>query len=536
MRSWLTRRAAPRASAFTGTGALTAIAAFIAIASFVALASAATTAPPAVPTSDPFYTYSGSLRNIAPGTVLRTRQVALSIQGAPTAYPATQVLYRTTNQLGEADATVATIIRPSSSAPVTKIVSDQIAYDCDAAYGRPSYQLQGGQPQSGYITDEAGPMLSYLTQGWTIVTSDYEGPTDDYGAGRESGYGTLDGIRAAENLLHAAATTPVGIVGSSGGAIATMWAAEEQRAYAPGVHLIGVVSGGIPVDYAHVIDYINGTNVVGNPAGALPYVLEGLFKAYHVDVAKYLTPGGIKEMQLADQGCLGGSAGTTAFKIQSILKPQYQNWEQDRFMVKIVNDSIMGREGTPNAPMLIGAGNYDGTGDGIMPAKDEQQLAYEYCQGGGEVTYQDDPGGEHVVETEVTDAQAPTFFQEALSGVKVDGCSSITPGTPLTPLPVPTSPTMTTPRLLLRVVGVQRGGHALVLRLAARGGTISRCSLVLTRSKRVVARASVVLLTARSRRVILRARHPALPSGRYSLIARIGGRTVARRTIVIRTA
>src|SRR5262245_13165896 len=58
-------------------------------------------ASPRVPSSDPFYAYSGSLRSMAPGAVLRTRQVTVSASGAPLGLTATQVLYRTTNQLGE---------------------------------------------------------------------------------------------------------------------------------------------------------------------------------------------------------------------------------------------------------------------------------------------------------------------------------------------------------------------------------------------------------------------------------------------------
>ena len=61
-------------------------------------------------------------------------------------------------------------------------------------------------------------MLDYVQQGFTVVTSDYEGPTDDYGAGHESGYGTLDAIRAAQHELGLQPrTTPVGVVGYSGG-------------------------------------------------------------------------------------------------------------------------------------------------------------------------------------------------------------------------------------------------------------------------------------------------------------------------------
>ncbi len=36
-----------------------------------------------------------------------------------------------------------------------------------------------------------------------MVDTDYEGTNLDWGAGQESGYNTLDGVRAAENLLKA---------------------------------------------------------------------------------------------------------------------------------------------------------------------------------------------------------------------------------------------------------------------------------------------------------------------------------------------
>ena len=72
-------------------------------------------------------------------------------------------------------------------------------------------------------------IIPYLQQGYTVVTSDYEGPADDFGAGRESGEGTLDAIRAADHQLRVSTRrTPVALTGYSGGSIASMWAAQLQ--------------------------------------------------------------------------------------------------------------------------------------------------------------------------------------------------------------------------------------------------------------------------------------------------------------------
>ena len=196
---------------------------------------AAALAAPAAPANDPFYSYTASLARVAPGTVLRTRQIRISVAGSPQAYPATQVLYRTTDQLGEPSATVATIIAPAGAgvAP-TKLLSYQTFYDGVASTCRPSYTLPGGDPGNTTATVDEALMLDYVQQGFTVVTSDYEGPTDDYGAGHESGYATLDAIRAAEHELKlSAGSTPVGLVGYSGGSIASEWASELASAYAP---------------------------------------------------------------------------------------------------------------------------------------------------------------------------------------------------------------------------------------------------------------------------------------------------------------
>ena len=147
--------------------------------------------------------------------------------------PATQALYRTQNQLGQPTATVATIIPPSAAGPPpTKLLSYQTFYDGLDDSCRPSYTLQGGVPATGSGNADNNLLLGYVRDGYTVVSSDYEGPTDDYTAGRESGYGTLDGIRAAENKLGLPATAPVGLVGYSGGAIASDWASELEPSYA----------------------------------------------------------------------------------------------------------------------------------------------------------------------------------------------------------------------------------------------------------------------------------------------------------------
>jgi hypothetical protein len=406
-------------------------------------ASASTAATAAagatVPSRDHFYRASrAALKRTAPGRVLRRRPVSVSLGAGSPDVSATQVLYRTTNQLGRPTATVATIIQPALPSAKVKLLSYQTAYDGLADTCRPSYQLQGGTPAGTSaggttITNEYAFLLAYLAQGYTIVTADYEGPTDDYTAGREEGDNTLDAIRAAEYVLRVKPrSTPVGLIGYSGGAIASMWAAERQPAYAPALELNGVAAGGIAVDFFHNLAYISGSATWG---GAIPALYLGLMRAYHLDPDTYLNARGQRLVAAYGQGCLG-SVDAKGLTFRAILKTRYQHWKQVPELRRIFNATIMGREQTPQAPLLMAVGNQDGIGDGVMVEQDVQQLAYEYCQRKAAVQLQVYPGLDHGSSAVVFEPAALTFLAARYAGLPAtDGCASITRGRPLTPVP-----------------------------------------------------------------------------------------------------
>ena len=122
------------------------IGAALGLAIVVPAASAAAPEPPA---QDPFYTYPGNLGQIAPGTVLKERTVTIdSLAAAPTPLPAIQLLFRTTDQLGDPALAVTTVIEPLSSAAPPKIFSYQAYYDTLGSQCDPSYELQGGPDSS----------------------------------------------------------------------------------------------------------------------------------------------------------------------------------------------------------------------------------------------------------------------------------------------------------------------------------------------------------------------------------------------------
>lgn len=390
-----------------------------------------------LPSSDPFYTYTGStpLADIAPGTVLASRSVSLELSGLTVPVSTEQVLYRTTGELGQATATVTTIIHPLIPLEGTDILAYQPAYDALGSECDPSYELQGG---NGGIGAEGDAIAAYLIAGFTVTVPDYEGESLDWAAGQEEGYNTLDAIRATENYLHDGSSTKVGMFGYSGGAIATQWASELQPSYAPSLHIIGAASGGIPVDLAHNLTYINGDD---DWSGVIPAVLVSLGRAFGINITPYLSAYGEQVTSAVSGECIGSFASSyPGLTIQQLLGPNYQNPFDIGPLVTILNDLIMGNAGTPTEPQLLGAGDVDGTGDGIMIVADEEALGHLYCTEGVSTTFDLIPGLDHQDAAIPFEVTALAYLENLFNGGSAsNNCSSIPNGNSLAPLPTPSS-------------------------------------------------------------------------------------------------
>jgi Secretory lipase len=425
----------PRAMSTARAAALIALFALVALATPAAPARAAT---PTLPSSDPFYTYTGTtpLAQIAPGTVLKTRSIQVSVSGSASPFTADQVLYRTTGEQGQPTATVTTIIKPLVAVLGTKIVAYQTAYDGLGSECDPSYTLAGGNASYSTAQEEATIIEGYLAAGFTVDVSDYEGTNLDWAAGQESGYGTLDSIRATENELAAPSSTPVGIVGYSGGSIATEWASELAPTYAPQLNIVGAAEGGIPVDFAHNLNYVNGSP---SWSGVIPAVLVALSRAFGFNLSTYLSSYGKTVTGQVSDECINNFLGAyPGLTIQQLLGPQYQNILAIPLFAKVINELTMGTTpGHPTEPLLMAVGDQDGTGDGVMIAADVEALAHEYCQQGVPVTYTEFGGLDHTEAAIPFEAVALTFLEARFAGLPpVNGCGLIGDGNSLAPLPV----------------------------------------------------------------------------------------------------
>ena len=407
------------------------------------------------PKDDPLYSYTDPLDGIAAGTVLKERSFQYHFFGFPTLLETTQLLYRSTGQTGKPTVNVTSIIKPPIQFDATKVISYQSAYDSLNRNDEPSYAISGGLRLGGVVPNvEAAVFGPFLADGYTVIVPDTEGQRADFAAGPEYGMNTLDSIRAALKSSTIPSDAKVAMLGYSGGAIATEWAAELAPTYASDVNerLIGAAIGGVLVDPTHNLHYVEGT---GFWAGVTAMALVGIARAFEIEteLATYLSPNGAKilhEMQTASiVNVLGQYPG---LKWQDLVSPKYPTPESLPLYVQCANKLIMGTGGTPTIPLFIGQGangKLEGTpgdktgigaGDGVMIAGDVRTLAREYCTRGAKVFYEQYDALSHIWSVPIWLLNSIAWIKHRFAGLPApENCSSIPEGNPLTPIQTPKS-------------------------------------------------------------------------------------------------
>lgn len=431
----------------------------------LAVALPARAATPVLPTQDGFYTYTGKtpLADVSPGTILldaagnpveRTVHLAAGTNALPVP-TAEQVLYRTSDELGRPTATVTTILVPGAAPQVTpksavapNIVAYLSFYDSLSAKCDPSFTLQGGDPGSAntQLTSIEQALVQLYAAKDVVTVPDFEGEHLDWTAGHEAGYDTLDAIRATEQYLATdPKTTKVGLTGYSGGSIAADWASELAPSYAPELDIVGVAEAGVPVDFAHNLDYIEGTT---DWAPVIPATLATLSRSFGVDLTPYLSAEGLAAVAATRDQCIGEFAQFPGLTIQSLLKPQYQDPYAIPAFVKIINALIMGTgPGTPKGPLYLAVGNdpnrKQAQGDDIMVTDDVRALAHQYCTRGVPVHFQELTNATHSQAALEFEPQAVAFLQQRFAGVPFtpDSCDTIGVGNSLAPVVLHETPT-----------------------------------------------------------------------------------------------
>jgi alpha-beta hydrolase superfamily lysophospholipase len=353
---------------------------------------------PHLPADDPFYEPPAGFQHAAPGTVLRSRDVELAFMGLiPQRVRATQLLYRTSDMHGKADAAATTVIVPVERAPaaVTPVISYQCAIDAVTSRCFPSYALRRHAHATGAVAQfEFLLVAACLAEGWAVSVPDHEGRLGMWGAPYEPGYHILDGLRAAlgSKRLGLSPDAPLGLWGYSGGGLATAWAAEMSGSYAPELNVVGAVLGSPVGDLGHTFRQLNGTFASGLPAlvvAALAHIypdLDRLIQEHVTEEGKVLlerlhtmtTAEAMVRMAKKDMGDL------LDWPLEQILNsPEVQH---------VFADIKLG-VAVPTPPVLI----VQAVHDQLISVEAIDELADTYRLGGASVTYHRDMFSEHML-------------------------------------------------------------------------------------------------------------------------------------------
>ncbi|GAB4589749.1 lipase family protein [Nocardia sp. IFM 10818] len=349
---------------------------------------------PLPPSRDPFFRAPRGFNLQAPGTILRSRPVELALLGVvPQQVTAWQLLYRSSDLHGRPEVAVTTVLLPKGAAPDAErpLLAFQSAQDAVTDRCAPSYALQRGALAPGSITQLEWMLVAgALRRGWAVTIADHEGPDGNFGAAREPGYRTLDGVRAALRFapLGLRSETKVAVWGYSGGGMASSWAIEMAPEYAPELHIVGAVLGAPVGDPRNVFLRLNGSMYAGFPAIVIA-ALHRVYPALAEVVARDFTPEGRRILERVQSlGPIAALPLLIGRRMEDYLRRPLEEVLPD--LEPMFDDMRLGNS-TPVCPVLV----VQPMNDQIIHVTGIDGQVQRYREGGAAVWYVRDRLSEH---------------------------------------------------------------------------------------------------------------------------------------------
>ncbi|MBJ8347564.1 triacylglycerol lipase [Antrihabitans sp. YC2-6] len=347
--------------------------------------------PLPTPADDPWYTDPENLDSMANGDIVRSRDVQHYMFGLPWPVATRQILYRSTNSHDQPIVTATTVLTPGipwAGGP-RPLVSYQEAIDGLAQVCNPSYTLRAG------TFKESSAVQSFLVQGYAVAIPDFNGKTNAYLSTGE-GHMVLDGIRAAQrDPALGLANSPVALLGYSGGASGTGFAAEQHHNYAPELNIVGAAFGGIPGDKVGIAEF-GASHAAGQANFTLWLAVVSLSREYpevfgHYD--EFLTPEGVALANDMNDRCLYTGAATGAFRPMSgyLRDPDFLRSPEIRSLLE--NLSFGQPQNRPDIPLFT----FHSTTDQLLPFEAAYETTLQkYCAMGVDVRFYPVPVSEHI--------------------------------------------------------------------------------------------------------------------------------------------
>ncbi|MDS0132073.1 MULTISPECIES: lipase family protein [unclassified Amycolatopsis] len=380
------------------------------LATLVALVLATVSAPAVAaaapaPADDAFYVPPSPLPAGKPGDVIRWRPSNAGPRHA--SVDAWQVMYLSTNALGQPDAVTGTVLVPKTADRATApIVAFAPGTHGPAFACTPSKMID-----IGAFYEQPG-LDDLLDAGYAVAVPDYEGyqpaPKTTYVVGRSEGPAVIDAVRAAQRLGAAGLSASAKVVfrGYSQGGGAAAWAGELQPTYAPELNLVGIAAGGVPAELVQVTLQLDGKFGFG----VFAYALLGLDQAYpELQLDSFLSDNGRAKLAEMKQSACTFELLTT-YANQKIadyttgpgyIKPAW---------VARLNENKLG--GTPpRVPVFL----YHATGDQLVQFAQADSLHKAYCAAGVHETWKT-YDTDHITLVYTGNADVLAFVKDRIAG------------------------------------------------------------------------------------------------------------------------
>ncbi|MEV6275882.1 lipase family protein [Nocardia sp. NPDC051832] len=348
------------------------------------LAAAGPIAAQPIPPTDPFYAAPANPAALANGAIIDSRPINLLGLPIPLPVRAWQVKYKSLDGSGHPTTGVTTIVVPSTpwTGPGARpLLSHQLAEDSLGTECAPSFALAHGL--SARINNgnaEAPLAVIALQRNWAVAFPDYQGPRARFLDKSQAAHSVLDSLRAARSFAPAdLGSAPVGLAGYSGGALASVWAAQAQPEYAPELPLAGLAVGGVPFGLDEVVGHVRGTMNAGlgflvlaamhrlSPDSGIPALLNDKGKRMLAETENYCGFEFILRYMFADVD-------------DFTIEPDIGTAQPIRAIARRID---VDAATPPSMPTYF----WHSSEDDVLPIEAADRLAASWCRPGGQLTY-----------------------------------------------------------------------------------------------------------------------------------------------------
>jgi alpha-beta hydrolase superfamily lysophospholipase len=382
----------------------------IGVVALAAAASAALALPApagASPTLPPFYKAPAHIPS-TPGSLIKDERIT-SAGVAGTTY---RVMYVSTTLTTRPVAVTGLVVVPKGPAPADgfPVVAWGHGTNGMATQCAPSLALGTTGAKSAF--EELNALLA---QRWVVVGSDYQGEGTPgplpYLVGDIAARNTIDLVRAAQHLSAAHAGTNYVVWGHSEGGLTAMYSLHIAASYAPTLHLLGVVAGAPPSQFALMYTFLE-----KSPFRFYLYMAAiGYEKAYgpkKAPLADVLTPLGVRLASVVTKGCYGHDAtAIDRYTMKQLVKKNPFDVPTWRILLQD-NDPEYFTAAAP-APLLI----LQGGTDTQIPVISTQLLAQHLCSVGQDVERWIYPGMTHTGVITVSIGDMVHWIADRFAGV-----------------------------------------------------------------------------------------------------------------------